>query len=48
MKSINCSKAGYTGMASSKIEHIPYNFIFATIFNDSQILITIISCDYMS
>jgi hypothetical protein len=39
MKSVNCSKPGYT---SSKIENIPYNLIFTTKYNDSSILITII------
>ena len=29
----------------SKISNIPYNLIFTTKFNDSSILITIISCD---
>jgi len=32
----------------SQIEHIPYNLIFATTFNDSSILITIISLDYLN
>jgi hypothetical protein len=31
-----------------KIEHIPYNIIFTTKFNDSSILITIISWDYLN
>ena len=31
----------------SKIEHIPYNIIFTTKLNDSSILITIISWDYL-
>jgi hypothetical protein len=30
------------------ISNIPYNLIFATKFNDSSILITIISCDYLN
>jgi hypothetical protein len=29
-------------------KHIPYNLIFKTRFNDSSILITIISCDYLN
>jgi len=45
MKSVNCSKPGYT---SSKIENIPYNLIFTTKYNDSSILITIISWEYMN
>jgi hypothetical protein len=31
-----------------KISNIPYNLIFTTKFNDSLILITIISCDYLN
>jgi len=38
MKSITCSK----------IEHIPYNLILTTKLNDSSILITIISWDYLN
>jgi hypothetical protein len=38
MKSINCSK----------ISNIPYNLIFTAKFNDSSIIITIISCDYLN
>jgi hypothetical protein len=30
------------------ISNIPYNLIFTTKFNDSSILITIISCDYLN
>ena len=41
----NSSKPGYT---SSKIENIPYNLIFTTKYNDSSILITIISWEYMN
>ena len=48
MKSLNCSKPGYTNITCSKISNIPYNIIFTTKFNDSLILITIISCDYMN
>ena len=40
MKIVNCSKSGHT---CSKIEHIPYNLIFTTKFNDSLILILNIS-----
>jgi hypothetical protein len=48
MKSVNCSKPGYASITCSKIKNIPYNLIFATIFNDSSILITIISFDYLN
>jgi hypothetical protein len=48
MKSVNCSKPGYTSITCSKISNIPYNLIFTTNFNDSSILITIISCDYLN
>jgi hypothetical protein len=48
MKSVNCSKPGYASITRSKIEHIPYNLTFATKFNDSSILITIISSDYLN
>jgi len=30
------------------MEHIPYDLIFTTKFNDSSILITIISWDYLN
>jgi hypothetical protein len=45
MKSIKRSKPGIT---CSKIENTPYNLMFTTQFNDSSILITIISCDYLN
>jgi hypothetical protein len=48
MKSVNCSKPGFTSITCSKISNIPYNLIFKTKFNDSSILITIISCDYLN
>jgi hypothetical protein len=48
MKSINCSIPGYTNIICSKIEHIPYNLIFTTKYNDSSILIRIISWDYLN
>ena len=35
---------GYTNIICSKNSNIPYNLIFKTKFNDSSILITIISC----
>ena len=48
MKGVNCSKTGYTGITYSKISNIPYNLIFITQFNDSSILIKIISFDYLN
>ena len=48
MKSVNCSKPGYTSIICSKIENILYNIIFTIKFNDSSILITIISWDYLN
>ena len=48
MKSINCFKTGYTSIPFLKIENIPYNLILTTKFNDSSILIMIISCDYLN
>jgi hypothetical protein len=33
---------------ASKIEHNPYNLVFTIKFNDSSILITIISWDYLN
>ena len=48
MKSLNCSKPGYTSRTCSKISNIPYNLICTTKFNDSEILVTIISCDYLN
>ena len=48
MKSVSCSKPGYASITHSKIEHIPYNLTFTTKFNDSSILITIISWDYLN
>ena len=48
MKSVNFSKPGFTSITCSKISNIPYNLIFKTKFNDSSILITIISCDYLN
>ena len=38
----------YTSITCSKIENILYNLIFITKFNDTSILITIISWDYMN
>ena len=43
MKSLNWPKPGY-----ATISNIPYNLIFTAKFNDSSILITIISCDYLN
>ena len=48
MKTINWPKPGYVSIICSTISNIPYNFIFTTKFNDSLILITIISCDYLN
>jgi hypothetical protein len=52
MKSVNCTKPGYTSITCSKISNIPYtcNLIFTTKFNNSSILIliTIISYDYLN
>ena len=48
MKSVNCSKTGNTIITFSNISIMPYNLIFTTKFNDSSILITIISCDYLN
>ena len=44
-KRVNCSKPGYTSVTCPNILNIPYNLIFTTKFNDSSILITIISWD---
>ena len=43
MKSVIFSKPGYTS-----IENVPDHLIFTTTFNDSSILITIISWDYLN
>jgi hypothetical protein len=48
MKSVSCPKPGYASITCSTISNIPYNLIFTTRFNDSSILITIISCDYLN
>ena len=48
MKSVYCSKTGYTSITCSKIENSPYHLIFATKLNDSSILITIISWEYLN
>jgi hypothetical protein len=48
MKSVNFSKPGHTSITCTKISNIPYNLIFTTKFNDSSILITIISCDFLN
>jgi hypothetical protein len=47
MKSVSWPKPGYASISCSTISNIPYNLIFTTKFNDSSILITIISCDYL-
>jgi hypothetical protein len=41
-------KLTQTSITCSTISNIPYNLMFATKFNDSSILITIISCDYLN
>jgi len=48
MKNLPCSKPGYTSITFSKIEHIPFNLNFTIEYNDSSILITIISWDYLN
>ena len=48
MKIVNWPKPGYASITCSKISNIPYSLIFTTTFNDSSILITIISCDYLN
>jgi hypothetical protein len=48
MKSVNRHKPGFASITCSTISNIPYNLIFTTKFNDSSILITIISCDYLN
>ena len=48
MKSVNWPQSGYTSITCSTISNIPYNLIFTTKFNDSSILATIISCDYLN
>ena len=49
MKSVNWPKPGYASITCSTISYyIPYNLIFTTKFNDSSILITIISYDYLN
>jgi hypothetical protein len=47
-KSVYWSKPGYTSIICSTISNIPYNLIFTTKFNDSSILFTITSCDYLN
>ena len=48
MKIVNCSKPGCTSITCSKIENIPFNLIFTTKFNDTLILITMTSWDYLN
>ena len=49
-KRINCTKPvySYTSITCYKISNIPYKLNFTTKFNDSSILITIISWDYLN
>ena len=42
------SKPGYASITCSKLSNIPDNLIFTTKFNDSSILFTIISWDYLN
>ena len=47
--SVNCPRlARLYRITCSQISNIPYNLIFTTKFNDSSILITNISCDYLN
>ena len=49
MKSGNSTTPqGHTSRTFSKILNIPYNLMFTTKFNDSSILITIISYEYLN
>jgi hypothetical protein len=48
MKSVNWPKPGYAGIACSTMSNIPYNLMFTTKCNDSSILITITSWDYLN
>jgi hypothetical protein len=48
MKNVNWPKPGYASIICSTISNIPYNSILTTKFNDSSILITIISYDYLN
>jgi hypothetical protein len=48
LKNVKRPKPGYASITCSTISNIPYNLIFPTKNNDSSILITIISCDYLN
>jgi hypothetical protein len=48
MKSINWHKPGYASITCSTISNILYNLFFTAKYNDSSILITILSCDYLN
>ena len=49
MKSVNWPKPGYTSIYNLfNNSNIPYNLINTTKLNDSSIVITIISCDYLN
>ena len=48
MKSVSCSQPGYASITCSKISNIPKNLICIAKFNDSSILISIISCDCLN
>ena len=48
MKSVNGPKPGYASVSCSTVSNIPYNLILTKCFNDSSILITIISYNYLN
>ena len=48
MKSLNCSKTGYTSITCSKILNSTYNLTVTTQLSDFSILTTIISWDYLN
>jgi hypothetical protein len=50
MKSVNWPKPVYASITCSTISNIPYNLIYTAKFNDSSLLITIVSChgDYLN
>jgi hypothetical protein len=48
MKGISCFKSGYASITWSKISNIPYNLIYKRKFNDSSILVTIVSWYYLN
>jgi hypothetical protein len=48
MKNLIGSKPGYANITCSNIEQIHYKLIFTTKFNDSVVLVMIISWDYLN